>query len=164
MGHLRWLVLGLLAASGCTTRSCPGNLHSPCGDQTILTQDSAQTLSAMNGTGQAAKGTLDPENGVNWYAYNAQPGIFEHVDPEVYLHSAEVVRVCTYMDCTAPCPNGTEAAVAPNGAAGCCASGTYQHFQIIGCSTSDVNVWMSVELDHATDCNVCLGYELDYNW
>ena len=160
MGHLRWLVL-----AGCAN-TCPSNAkHAPCGDQTILTQDTAQTLTAQNGTGAAAKGLLDPEIGVNWYTYNAMPGTFEHADPEVYLHAPEPMRVCVYMDCPGgQCPSGTEPATAPNGAAGCCASGTYQHFQIFGCNDGNVNVWMSVELDHASECNACLGYELDYNW
>jgi hypothetical protein len=163
MGRLCWLVLTLSSAAGCTN-SCPSSAHAPCGDQTIATQDTAGPLVAQNGTGAAAKGSLDPEIGINWYAYNAQPGVFEHVDPEIYLHAPEVEEVCVYMDCQAPCPSGTEPATAPNGAAGCCARGTYQHFQIVGCNNDNVNVWMSVTLDHATECNACIGYELDYNW
>lgn len=129
-----------------------------------MTQDSAETLIADNGNGIPVKGFLDPELGENWYTYHASAGFFSHVDPEVYLHSPEPVEVCVYMDCQGQCPAGTTDDVAPNGAHGCCASGTYQHFQIFGCTNSEVDVWFSARLDHATACNACLGYEVDYNW
>jgi hypothetical protein len=49
--------------------------------------------------------------------------------------------------------------------AGCCApEGTYAHYQIRGCTSDTVTVWISVEVDHAVACNSCVGYEVDYNW
>lgn len=161
MGHKR--IACVVFWLGCGT-DCPSDFHPPCGDQTILTQDAAKLVVAQNGTGAATRGYLDPENGENWYTYTASAGFFEHVEPEVYLHSAEPVEVCVYMDCAASCPPGTTDATAPNGAQGCCATGTYEHFQIFGCTNSDVNVWFSASLSHATACNACLGYEVDYNW
>src|SRR5437868_828830 len=96
MGHSRFACV--VFAVGCGT-DCPSGLHPPCGDQTILSQDVAKMVVADNGNGIAAKGYLDPELGANWYTYQASAGFLEHVDPEVYLHSAEPVEVCVYMDC-----------------------------------------------------------------
>lgn len=163
---LAWITLaGALALPSCETHECLSNHHPPCGDQTIVTQDAAQAVQAMNGTGQAATGEVDPETGVNWYTYTATAGVFEHVDPEIYLHSPAALHVCVYMTCGfAGCPPGTEAQKSPNGFDGCCDEGTNLHFQMQGCSNETAQVWMSVESLHPTQCDSCVSYELDYNW
>jgi hypothetical protein len=163
---MKWWLLGVfLGLVGCGGSSCPSSAHPPCGDQTIDTEPQAMSVPVQNGNGLPAKGQLDPETGENWYTYSASAGSFESVDPEVYLHSGVPVTVCEYMDCAATCPSGTTDDVAPGGQAGCCApAGTYAHFQIFGCTQSDVNVWIKVSVDEPVQCNSCAGYEVDYNW
>jgi hypothetical protein len=155
----------VLVVAGCSGSDCPSNAHPPCGDQSIITQPAAMSVPVQNGNGLPAKGQLDPDTGDNWYMYTASAGLFESVDPEVYLHSGAPAVVCEYMDCSATCPSGTSDDFAPGGQHGCCsAEGTYAHFQIFGCTNSDVNVWIRVSVDQPVKCDSCVGYEVDYNW